>query len=130
MTESTHLAMLGGAARPAGGPRAADARSYCRTVLGDAGFYNIEIEFDYSNVAGVWATPAAGVIAALAAIGLYLGRRTPWLTVVSASGLIVTFVLLAYVGRRGVLDFPAGRRTGVNLEARRGGEEPRVWLVA
>ncbi len=130
MTDASHLAMLGGAARPTGGPRAADARNYCRIVLGDAGFDNIEIEFKYSNAAGVWATPAAGVVAALVGIGLYLGRRSPTLTALSIGVLFVTFVLLAYVGGRGVLDFPAGRRTGVNLEARRGGEEPLVWLVA
>jgi hypothetical protein len=122
--------MLGAAARPAGGPQAAQARAHCRTVLGNAGFGIIEIEFKYSNVAGAWATPAAGVIAGLAAIGLYLGRRAPIMTAVSVTVLAITAVILGYVGRSGVLDFPAGRRTGVNLEARRGDEEPLVWLVA
>jgi hypothetical protein len=35
-----------------------------------------------------------------------------------------------FIGGRGVLDFPLARARGVNLEATRGGAEPKVWLVA
>jgi hypothetical protein len=127
---SPHLAALGAGARPAGSAAASEARAYCREVLGRAGFATNELVFNYSNVAGAWAAPVAGLIASLGGIGLYFGRRAPAVAIAAVVGLVVAGVVLAYIGRGGVLDFPAGRREGVNLEARRGNGEPLVWLVA
>jgi hypothetical protein len=130
---SPHLAMLGAAARPAGSAAAAQARDYCRTVLAAAGFSILEIEFKYSNVAGRWATPAVGVLAAIVSAGLYAGRSSIAAAVASVAAMVAGGAFLTYLGRAGVLGFPLGRRRGVNLEARRSGSasnEPRVWLVA
>jgi hypothetical protein len=43
--------------------------------------------------------------------------------------LFFSLAILAWVGKRGVLDLGLMRREGVNLEAIRG-KEPRIWLVA
>jgi uncharacterized integral membrane protein len=130
MSASAHLARLGAPGRPAGGAAIAEARAYCAQVLGALGFSTEEQAFDYSDVAGSLATPVGGGVAALAAIGLYFGRHTPLLALASAVALVTAAIVLRYVGGHGVLDFPARRRRGVNLEARRGGREPVVWLVA
>jgi hypothetical protein len=138
---SSHLAMLGAAARPAGSEATAESRAYCRAVLERAGFDVLEIEFKYSDVAGRWATPAAGVLAAGVAFGLNAGRSNPAVAAASVAAMVAGGAFLTYLGRDGVLNFPAGRRRGVNLEARRpcggpGGapdgasSEPKVWLVA
>ncbi|MDB4874636.1 MAG: peptidase [Gemmatimonadetes bacterium] len=127
---ATHLEHLGAQARPAGSAAAAEARDYCAGVLKNAGFVVTERSFEYSEFVGAWATPLGGLVAALAGIGLYLGRRAPALTILSVVALAVTAAALGYLGRDGVLDFPARRRTGVNLEATRGDDEPAIWLVA
>ncbi len=124
-----HLARLGARARPAGSAAAAEARAYCADVLRAVGFVVTERSFEYSYFSGGYATPIAGVVASLCGIGLYVGRRTPPVAVGAALVLAVALGVLGWVGGRGVLDFPALRRAGVNLEAVRG-DEPRVWLVA
>ncbi|HEY5060122.1 MAG TPA: M28 family peptidase, partial [Gemmatimonadaceae bacterium] len=120
----------GAAGRPAGGAAIAEARTYCAQVLATQGFLTEEQAFDYSDVAGSLATPVGGAVAALAGIGLYLGRRTPALAMASVVALVIAVFILRYVGGNGVLDFPARRRRGANLQARRGDDEPAVWLVA
>ena len=130
MSASAHLARLGAPGRPAGGAAIAEARAYCAQVLGSRGFLTEEQAFDYSDVAGSLATPLGGGTAMLAGIGLYIGRRTPVVALASVVALVIAGLVLKYVGGNGVLDFPARRRRGVNLQARRGNEEPAVWLVA
>jgi hypothetical protein len=130
---SPHLAVLGAAARPAGSDESARAREYCREVLERSGFVVTEIEFKYSDVAGRWAAPVAGILAGCAAAGLYAGRSNPSVAVVAVAAMVAGGGFLAYLGRAGVLNFPAGRRRGVNLEARRGvgdSTDPKIWLVA
>lgn len=129
----THLAALARSARPTGTAAAAEARRYCARALEDAGFRVTERPFEYSAFPGRVATPAAGVwggvtIAASAILG---GAGVPG---IAAMLLAVSAVLLAvfslWMARHGVLDFPAMRVGGVNLECVRGHDEPRVWLVA
>jgi hypothetical protein len=45
-------------------------------------------------------------------------------------GVVFTIGYAQWMMRRGVLDFPLMRATGVNLAAVRGEAEPKVWLVA
>jgi hypothetical protein len=45
-------------------------------------------------------------------------------------GIAALIVAGAYLSTAGVLSFPAMRRRSANIEAVRGGETPRVWLVA
>jgi hypothetical protein len=125
-----HLAAIGRRSRPAGSAAAAAARGYCAEILRTAGFVVQERSFEYSRFAGAYATSIAGVVASLCAIGLYVGRRAPTIGVAAAVVLVATVAALGWVGRAGVLEFPALRRSGVNLEAVRGVEEPLVWLVA
>jgi hypothetical protein len=127
---SAHLARLGACTRPTGGPGAADARRYCTDVLRPLGFTVNEHSFEYSRFPGAWAAPVAGVIAPAVATALIAWRRTPPAWILAAVALAVIVPLLAYVGRKGVLDLPVMRSTGVNLEATRGTEAPTVWLVA
>lgn len=125
-----HLEQLGSYARPSGGPGASKARRYCANVLTAAGFSIREHSFGYSAFPASWAMPLAGLIAALGASTIYLGRWLHDLIGVGVIGLVIGFAALASLGRRGVLDFPFMRRRGINLEATRGETEPRVWLVA
>jgi hypothetical protein len=60
---------------------------------------------------------------------LFIGRLVPGAERVAFVFLVVALALLAWAGKRGVLDLSLMRREGVNLEAVRG-KEPRVWLVA
>jgi hypothetical protein len=126
---SDHLARLGAGGRPAGSAAAIDARSYCAAVLERAGFTTTEHAFSYSAFVGSWATPAAGVVCGLSAVGLFVGRLVPGATMLSLVFLFVSLAILAWVGKRGVLDLRLMRRDGMNLEAVRG-TDPRVWLVA
>lgn len=126
----SHLTTLAAHPRPAGGSATAEARAYCAEVLRAAGFDTGEHTFEYSAFAGAWAMPVAGVVSSLSAILLYLGRHAPWLIAVAVTLLGLALGALAWLGRDGVLAFPLMRRRGVNLQATRGGGEPRVWLVA
>jgi len=124
-----HLARLGSGGRPAGSAATAEARSYCATALERAGFTTTEHTFSYSAFVGAWATPVAGVVCGVVAVGLFVGRLVPGVTMLSLVALFVSLAILAWVGKRGVLDLALMRRVGVNLEAVRG-KEPRIWLVA
>src|SRR5262245_48977874 len=125
---NTHLARLESNARPAGSAAAAAARAYCAEVLRGAGFTIDEQPFDYSAFPGAAATPIAGVVAVLGALGFYVGRHVPDMIAVTVIVVVVALIALALTGRD-VLRVPLMRRRGVNLEATRGGE-PAVWLVA
>jgi hypothetical protein len=126
-----HLRALAGEPRPAGSAAEHRARAYCASVLAAAGYEVREEPFEYSAFPGRWATPTAGLIAALglAAAGP-LGR-------VGSPGLALSALLACgatvaaggwWMAARGVLGFPALRSRAVNLVAARGA--PRVWLVA
>jgi len=127
---SPHLAQLGARGRPTGSASAAEARAYCAAVLVRLGFGVLEDSFEYSAFTGAWAAPVAGILLAACAIGFYIGRRLPALGIVSLAVLVLGLGFLAWLGRRGVLDFALMRRRGVNLEATRGALDPTVWLVA
>ena len=130
MAVSPHLARLASRGRPAGSTAAEEARSYCATILGNAGFVVDEQRFEYSIVAGAWGTPVGGVVGALGGIGLYLGRRSPALSAASILMLAATGLILRYLSGRGMLELHAWRRPGVNLQACRPGLSPTIWLVA
>lgn len=74
--------------------------------------------------------PIAGAGAAIAVGILYAERHDATLLGATRLVLALTVVVLAILGRRGVLDFPFMRRRGVNLQAVRPGVMPTVWLVA
>jgi hypothetical protein len=129
-----HLAQLGGFARPAASAAANEARRYCGDVLRRAGFDVSERPFEYSQFAGRWATPVAGFVVPLVASLLVVAARTGVaarvLGLAAAALATVIAAVLRYVGGAGVLDLPIMRARGVNLQAVRGADESRVWLVA
>src|SRR5215475_2633140 len=91
-TASAHLERIGNRARLAGSPAAAEARAYCADVLRRAGFATSERRFEYSAFPGLWATPVAGVVAVVAAIGFYVGRTFPDVLAVTVASLVVVLV--------------------------------------
>ncbi|HVX38380.1 MAG TPA: M28 family peptidase [Gemmatimonadaceae bacterium] len=133
MSAAAHLARLGAAGRPAGSAAADAARAYCAAILADSGFLILEQTFEYSKAAGAWATPAAGLAAGLIATAFALSRvprREPHWGALALGVLLVVGIAFAHLGRRGVLGFPLMRRRGVNLQATRDGDDPKIWLVA
>ncbi|MEO5817494.1 MAG: M28 family peptidase [Gemmatimonadaceae bacterium] len=129
-----HLAELGRAPRPAGSASERDAREYARRTLEQLGFTVREEVFAYSSFPGRFATPAGGALFALTIVvasRLALsGHNVAGTAAILAMGVVMTITYAQWMLRRGVLDFPFMRATGVNLAAVRGGAEPRVWLVA
>lgn len=103
-------------------------------MLEEHGFTTTDAPFEYSAFPGRWATPMGGAIGfATIAGGCHLGAHgSPG----AALALLVPALGFLAIGgrwmaRSGVLSFPADRRTGVNVEARRAsGAAPRVWLMA
>ena len=132
-TARRHLERLAAAPRPAGSAAEAAARQYCTGVLQQLGFSVFEEPFEYSTAPGRWATPAAGAAAlGVFALAGHLGNggdgRGALLVIVVSVLLGVPAAL--WMSRRGVLDVPFGRATGINLRATKGGPVPAVWLVA
>lgn len=127
---SPHLARLGAVSRPAGGAAVADARAYCADVLRGLGFTTNESAFEYSAFAGAYATPLAGLLIVPFAAALAFGPRSRMTALIGMLVLALASVAARYVARQGILQLPLARRRGINLEAVRGSEEPRVWLVA
>jgi hypothetical protein len=127
---SPHLARLGANGRPAGSAAAAEARRYCAGVLRAGGFEVSEFIFQYSDFAGRWGAPLAGVVVAAAALGFHVGQFWPPAAFATGVFLAAALWMLGRLGSAGVLNFPLGRATGTNLQAVRGREPPRVWLVA
>ena len=128
-----HLEAIAQEPRPAGGPAEARARAYCARVLRDAGLAVGEETFDYSALPGRWATPLFGIFSLgvlLAALGAG-SRGAAWVGLVTmAAGAVVMALGGFWLARHGVGRLPAQRRSGVNLVARRGASEPRMWLMA
>ena len=128
-----HLEALAGEPRPAGGPAEARAREYCAGILRGAGMRVSEESFSYSAFPGLWATPVFGVVSMLA---LVAGLAAGWLGRPGAGLAILALALASmalagiWLARRGVVQLPWLRRQGINLVARRGDGEPRVWLMA
>jgi acetylornithine deacetylase/succinyl-diaminopimelate desuccinylase-like protein len=120
--------------RAAGGEGERRARALCGHRLAAAGFTVGEVPFEYSTMPGRWATPIAGVllfvVTSIAGHLGYQGRAAAALgALVAGIAAIAAFAL--WSARRGVLDAPFGRATGINLVATRGASErPAVWLVA
>ena len=111
----------------------AHARAYCARALREAGMQVSEENFEYSAFPGLWATPLFGmfsVLSLLAALGAaWIGR--PWLGVaVLAGAALIMGVGGLWIARHGVTGLPFLRRSSVNLVGRRGGSEPRLWLMA
>lgn len=127
--------------RPAGSEAEARARARCAARLTELGFDVREERFDYSAAPGRWGTPLAGAASmVLVALASLLGARgmAAGALLLLAGGGVALGALGAWAARRLVLDFPALRRTGVNLVAARrsalagpdGSVEPEVWLMA
>lgn len=127
---SPHLARLGARSRPAGSAVAAEARAYCDGVLRSFGFTTREHTFQYSAFAGAYAMPLTGLLIVPFAAALAFAPRSRLTALIGVLALVAANLVARYVARHGVLDLPVARRRGVNLEAVRGREEPRVWLVA
>jgi hypothetical protein len=128
---ASHLARLGAEARPAGSAAAAAAREYCRTTLADLGFAITEDSFKYSQFPGKWLTPLSGLLIPALATGLFVTRsRSSVWAILAFTAVSLLAIWIAMLGREGVLSLGFLRRSGINLEAIRGGNEPGVWLVA
>ena len=128
---SAHLARLGATSRPSGSVGAAEARRYCADVLRDLGFTVAERQFEYSKFSGAYATPLAGALVPLFAFGLLVApAHSRGFGVGLVIAAVIAGLFFRHLGGRSVLDLGAFRRSGVNLEAVRGGDMPAVWLVA
>lgn len=130
MAASAHLARIGAISRPTGGPGVAEARAYCADFLRSAGFAISEHSFEYSAFPASWAMPIAGAGAMAASAILFIERDRPLMLAATRVVLLLILVVLALLGRRGVLDYPLMRRRGVNLQGIRSSAMPAVWLVA
>ena len=129
-TASAHLARLGAHSRPTGGAAAADARAYCAATLRGLGFAISEHSFEYSAFPGAYAAPAFGLAIPTLATLVFGSRHTSLAWVAVAVAIAILWLLVRGTGPRAVLDGPLMRRVGTNLQAVRGTEAPRVWLVA
>lgn len=129
-----HLAELGRRPRPANSQSESEARAYARTTLEQLGFTVREEQFEYSAFPGRFATPVGGGMFALSVIAAsanaIAGSRVATVAGILVAGVLATIGYARWMLRRGVLDFPLLRTSGVNLSAVRGGREPTVWLVA
>jgi len=128
-----HLEALAGAARPAGGAAEARARDHCARTLRALGYAVAERPFEYSALPGRFGTPLGGVVSIIALtvaghVGYNGAPGTSLAVLVGAAAALLAGG--AWMARRGVLTAPLLRARGVNLEARRGAGEPRLWLVA
>src|SRR5512143_622091 len=121
---------MGAVSRPAGGAAVTEARAYCADVLRGLGFTTNERAFEYSAFAGAYATPLAGLLILPFAATLAFAPRSRMTALIGVLVLALASVVARYVARQGILQLPLARRRGINLEAVRGSEEPRVWLVA
>ncbi|HEX6598564.1 MAG TPA: M28 family peptidase [Gemmatimonadaceae bacterium] len=129
-----HLAALAREPRPAGSAAEEAARLYAERVLTDAGFSVSREPFAYSTFPGRYGTPIGGAIAAVvvlvaAAVGIATGARYAPLAALVVGLLVLAAFAWSMLGDA-VLTLPVARATGVNVVATRGGEAPRVWLVA
>lgn len=127
------LARIAAGPRPTGGKAIAEARATCMQHLRMLGFDVREVPFEFSAFPGRFGTPVVGALAlALVAVAAHWGARgarvSP-LLVLLCGGLAVA-LFGRWLARHGVLRAPFMRARGVNIEAARSGEQPRVWLCA
>ena len=127
------LAGIGKAARPAGSESESAARRLCSDWLIGAGLKVEEREFTYSAFPGAWGTPIVGFTLVLTAIMTAVRVASGGAAADRAMRASLVILILAasaswWMGRYGTRLLPIMRRTGLNLEARRG--LPVVWLIA
>ena len=119
--------------RPTGGPAIAAARERCARELKSLSYSITERQFTYSGFPGRFALPMLG-----AANAMLVGFAGMWAlegsryapSAVLLAGIAMTIVVARWMTTRGVLVMPLLRESGVNLEATRTGDAPRVWLCA
>jgi hypothetical protein len=130
--------------RPAGSAAEARARQYCAERLRRAGFEVSEEPFEYSSFVGRWGTPVGGIVAlAVLLVATAAGRsgRDGAALASLTLGAVLLGLAARALARSGVLVFPAERRRGMNLVARRRHIEgepppstadgaPSIWLMA
>lgn len=119
--------------RPTGSAAIATARERCARELRDLGYVVTEQPFTFSSFPGRFATPLFG-LANAALVGIawmwaHDGRRVAPGALLFF-GIAVTVIAARWLTRHGVLSAPLLREGGVNLEAMKTGETPRVWLCA
>lgn len=122
---------IGEAPRPAGSAAEAAARAVLRARLVALGFTVAEQSFEYSAFPGRWGTSVIGTWLALAAfggVGGVLGGAGDRSVAIALVGTLLAAGAAWWLERWGTRTFGACRRSGTNLEARRG--VPAVWLVA
>ena len=128
---SPHLARLAAGPRPTGGAAIEAARNYCSLELRRLGFVVRQEPFEYSAFAGRFGAPTFGVLLPLAATVAVFARQTGIdATMRAAIAATAVAILVAIFLVRNVAVAPVMRRRGVNLEATRGPEPMRLWLVA
>lgn len=93
----------------------------------------MERPFEFSSFPGRFATPLLGTAGALlvAVAGVWsTGGRARAAAILILAGVAVLIGTARWLTRHGVLTLPLLRERGVNLEAVRPGDTPRVWLCA
>lgn len=127
------LTALAAEPRPTGGAAIQAARACCASELTSLGFTTRERPFEFSEFPGRFATPLLGGAGAfvVGAAGHYGAQGMRYFPLVIASlGALTLYSAGVWLAMRGVTVAPVMRRQGVNLEATRPGETPRVWLCA
>lgn len=127
------LARIAARPRPTGGEAVHAARVLCMQHLRSLGFDVREVPFEFSGFPGRFGTPLVGALGmGLVAVAGHLGARGARVLPLLALfwGGLALLVLGRWLARRGVLHAPLMRENGVNVEATRPGQQPRVWLCA
>lgn len=109
------------------------ARQRCATELTALGYVARERPFEFSSFPGRFGTPLIGVLSVLLmAIVAHIGARGDRFLplAILAGGGVVLGLSGRWLASRGLDFLPIGRRKGVNLDARRDGDAPAVWLCA
>lgn len=129
-----HLRVLAQTPRAAGSAEEDAAREHCTAALRTLGFDVAREPFEYSRFPGRFGTPIGGAIAMITVVATVALTTLMDAPRAGAMALVGGLVLLALHAWRmlgdGVLDHSLRRARGTNLVGRRGGEAPRVWLVA
>lgn len=122
---------IAAAPRPAGSAAEASARALLAERLAALGFTVTERPFEYSELPGRWGTPIVGAWLALAAFGgavAVLLRGDGRSVAIALAATVLAGGAGWWLERWGTRSLRVCRRSGTNLEARRG--VPAVWLVA
>ncbi len=127
------LAVLAGAARPAGSAAERVAQEHVTARLRGAGYEVRREPFGYSAFPGRYATPIGGALGgatvlASCVLGIRGASSAPG--VVLAAGCALTAIFAFAMLGDAVLTCRWMRRSSANLTATRGSATPRVWLVA